>query len=317
MIGQAIAKKHLAEGDTVYIYDMRLNPYIDYTNMVGEDVTGKDGGLDFDILSHQAALVGVGQSQYDIQRYVDNNVGVTSAILQATLHAKKMDGKIIFAGSMGPYGEGHGKGPIRETQKQHPKSIYAVTKQTQENLIKVFSETYGVPAISLRYFSVYSTTQTPLNPHTGVLSIIANKILNSDKVELLGNGDQYRDLIEVSDVADAHFLASRLEWKGFDAINVGTGIPTKMADVATKMVELLNPFMPIEFDGKYRKGDITGIYADTRKMNTKLGWNPKVKIEDGIRQYCEYINANRDKYTLHTDSTSVENLILELKGLIK
>jgi dTDP-L-rhamnose 4-epimerase len=317
LIGQAIAKKHLAEGDEVYIHDIRVNPWIDYSDMVGIDVTNQAGDLDPDIISHQAALVGVGQSQYDIHRYVENNIGVTSALLQAILKTNKTKIKLLFAGSMGPYGECVGKGAIREIQKQHPKSIYAVTKQTQENLIKVFSETYDISAMSLRYFSVYSTTQNPLNPLTGVLSIIANKLLNSEQVELFGSGLQYRDLIEVSDVADAHFLASRLEWKGFDVVNVGTGVPTKLIDIATTMKNSIAPSKQILFNGQHRKGDIEGIYANTRKMNMVLGWNPKVKIEDGIRQYCEFINANREKYTLNVDSTAIENLTLDFKGLIK
>jgi len=318
LIGQAIAKKHLAEGDEVFIHDIRVNPYVDYSNMVGVDVTsGSD--IDFDILSHQAALVGVGQSQYDIHRYVTNNINVTSALLQAILKTNKMKIKILFAGSMGPYGEcwKNPPSPVKETHKLSPRSIYAVTKQTQENLIKVFSETYDIPALSLRYFSVYSTTQNPLNPYTGVLSIIANKLLNSDKVELFGDGNEYRDLVNVEDVANAHFLATRYEWKGFDAMNVGSGSYETMRCTALEMRDMIDKSKEVIFNGKTRRGDVRGICADISKIKKKLNWVPEHSSVGKIQEYCQFIRENKEKYTYNTDSTAVENLTLELKGLIK
>lgn len=317
MIGQAIAKKHLAEGDEVFIYDLRLNPYIDYENMVGIDVSHGSGNLDFDVVSNQAALVGVGQSQYDINRYATNNVVAVSAMLQALLRFQKHKScRILFAGSMGPYGEGSKKGATKETQKLDPKSVYAVTKVAQESLIKVFSDTYGTPALSLRYFSVYSTTQNPLNPYTGVLSIIANKLINSDKVELFGDGSQYRDLIEVSDVAEAHFLATRYDFKGFDVLNVGTGIPTTLHDIANTMRDIIDPSKEVIFNGKSRAGDIQGIYADITKIQEKLGWSPKISLEAGLKAYCEFIKEKKDNYR-YPDTTAKENNLLNEIGLIK
>lgn len=323
LIGQAIAKKHIENGDNVYLYDVQANSFNDYSNYVGRDITASYEGdfksilktLKPNIISHQAALVGVGQSQYNIRKYVDYNIGFTGYMLQSLLESGYKPDKIIHAGSMGPYGDAKRGERVFETESQNPQSVYAVTKQAQENLLRVFSDAYGVNTISLRYFSVYGTEQNPLNPYTGVLSVIANQCLNSDKIEIFDDGSQTRDLIHIDDVANAHYLASLSDIPGFMAMNIGTEQYTSMMSIAIKIRNMLAPEKEIIADGKHRKGDIMHMRANTSRARKLLNWSPEHKLEQDILDYCTYVNNNREKFTVG-DTIKDENKNITEKGLV-
>jgi nucleoside-diphosphate-sugar epimerase len=302
LIGQAIAKHHLSQGDIVYIYDNKSNPYNDYSNIIGIDCYSRDFEElllteKFDIISHQAASVGVGESMYNIQKYITNNIQFTAELLQAIINTKMFPKHLILASSMGPYGYGNNiKGKeIKETDLRIPQSIYGISKMTQEEMFRVFSETYNVKTIALRYFSVYGTKANPNNPFTGVLSIIANKIINSKIVELNEDGEQTRDLISADDCANAHFQASRFQGDSttnFYAFNLGTGKAVSLKYVAEKMIYLLDPTKELKFNGQYRKGDIKHSCAATQVTYLNLGFKANTTIDYAITEYCSYIHDN-------------------------
>lgn len=331
LIGQAVAKKHLKEGDDVFIYDNKSNIYNDYSNIVGEDISYLNFSYIFktfnpDVISHHASYVSVGESQYEIYKYVKNNVEFTSFLLDSILKSSYKPKKLILAGSMGIYGEGEVRCnncnktylidmrktlsttckecrselsflKIHEDSPKCPQSIYAVTKKTQEDLFKIFSELYNIPTICLRYFSVYGTQCNPNNPFTGVLSIIANKIINSDVIELNENGLQTRDLVHIDDCAEAHFNATRVSLENsYVPLNVGTGKRHTLLDVANMMIQQFNINKKIIFNNKIRKGDIKHSCADISKAKKYLNWNPKIRLEDSICQYFFYIKNNWNKF---------------------
>lgn len=356
LIGSAIANKHIAEGDEVYVWDNLSNSYNDYSqhNRMGVELYGKFYNLRLaiehikpDIISHQAASVGVGESMYKLEKYTGNNVQLTSELLEGVL---KLNYKptLILASSMGPYGEGDYwckecdrqfyyrykresikmkcpscLEPIRplfldELTERVPQSIYAATKLMQEEMFRIFSQAYDIPTIALRYFSVYGTEQNPNNPFTGVLSIIAAKILNNDKVELFEDGEQTRDLIHVKDVADAHYAATIAKnLKTFEAINIATGVSTTMKSIAEKMISIMSPNKPLVFDNTMRKGDIKHSKAEISKAKNLLNWWSKIKLEDSIVEYCDYVLKNEKLFKKEEDSTQIENDKLKSIGLIK
>lgn len=352
LIGQAIVDRHLAAGDDVYVYDNRANSFNDYSALRGTDISGI-GSLDelvtyrkFDIVSHQAAFVGVGESQYNVLKYVDNNVTFTAKLLQAFVSNKGfMPELFMLAGSMGPYGEGpyrcpqHGifypsrdgvGGPacpvcaqpmtpqaIDESCELHPKSVYGFTKKAQEDLLRVFSQTYRMRAISLRYFSVYGLNSNPNNPFTGVLSVIANKIINSPQVCMYEDGEQTRDLICADDVGAAHFAATRMrEDFLFEAFNIGTEKSRSLRAISDQMIARLMPDKPLVFTGEYRFGDIKHSQAVCRKFRALTGWEPKVTLDEAIEQYCRFVREHWSRFSTAEDTSSMEHLRLKEKGLI-
>lgn len=322
LIGQEIARKHLSEGDKVYIYDTRVNPYNTYENLVGEDITflGLENFLvrnRVDVISHQAAFVGVGQSQYEIEKYVKNNVGFTAELLDILVRRKIKNVRLTLAGSMGPYGDRPENVCAYEEQTLRPESIYAVTKMTQEELFRVFCDTYDVTGVSLRYFSVYSTTQSPLNPYTGIMSVIANMLLNKEELEIYDNGQQTRDMINVKDIAKAHFLATRAKLDStFTAINVGTGHPVAVEYIAEVMSERISPNKNIRFNMQHRLGDIMHMRADTSRAESLLGFYPDHNIHDDVLEYCDFINENKHLF-LNRNTVEEEQKNIERRGLVR
>jgi dTDP-L-rhamnose 4-epimerase len=343
MIGQAIAKKHIQSGDDVDIFDLFLNPYTShspqYGQLVDEVIVEK-----YDLISNQASLVGVGESMYRPHDYLSNNVGETGKLIQLIINSKKKI-PIIHAGSMGPYGEGKRRckvcykeftpcnirtrisipcpvcgcfltSPlhIHEDDTKAPQSIYAISKLAQEEALRVFSQAYGNPVVSLRYFSVYATDQNPMNPMTGVLSIIGNQILNCNKVEINEDGQQTRDLIHVEDVAKAHFLASRDGTPPtFTYYNIGTGVNTSMISIASAMCKKMGKDLPIYTNNEVRRGDIRDSKADILKAARTLGFRYRVGIEQSIDEYCLYLLEHEKEFK--TDSWAIEQKRIREGGL--
>jgi dTDP-L-rhamnose 4-epimerase len=353
LIGQEIASRHIAGGDEVYIYDKELNPYNNYNKLKGI-ILSKDLSIEmvtkyekFDIISNQAAYVGVGESQYNFHKYTQNNIGFTSELLQSLINMRQnTPSKLILAGSMGPYGEGPyyceqhqiiypsrtsieqptceycnnrvNSIPISEEMKRMPKSVYGITKMAQEDLYRVFSSVYKIPSVSLRYFSVYGLESNPNNPYTGVLSVIANKIINSPSVNLYEDGSQTRDLISAKDVAEAHWHTCH-EMKSvnlFEEFNIGTGISVSMNYVASKMLKILSPDKSIIFTGEYRNGDIKHSQASIKKILRCTKWTPKQNIDSAINLYCDYIINNWGEFSSKGDTSFEEHKRLIQRGVI-
>lgn len=345
LIGSAIAKAHLAKNDEVYIWDNQSNKFNDYSKIhkYGIDISHLSieeaiNIVDPEIISHQAAKVGVGESQYEVISYVENNIGLTSRIIEFLIKNPNNVKKIIHAGSMGPYGEGKyyclecGNSfflprrtkidvnciycikehtnlesyPMKEHDILNPQSIYASTKQTQEEMWRIFSEIKPQTKVcSLRYFSVYGTECNPNNPYTGVLSIIANKAINSEEIILNEDGTQTRDLIHTDDIAQAHIQATLFNFEelkpknleaNFIAFNIGTGISLSMKEVAERMIKALKVDKEIKFNNQQRRGDIKHSKAYIESSKTFLKWEPKINIYDSIESYSEYILKNWDKF---------------------
>lgn len=364
LIGQAIAKLHLTHGDSVFLYDDQSNRYNDYEQLYGVNLAkpGSDSpsifdviqnNPAFDIISHQAARVGVGESQYEISKYVDANLGFTGELLDSLVKTRKFPSSLLLASSMGPYGEGHYcctktrisfpadprstmfiKCPfcspssnscqpvpllIQETDRRNPASIYAVTKLAQEEMFRVFSETHRITTTALRYFSVYGTTCNPNNPYTGVLSVIAGMILNAPVVELFEDGEQTRDLIHCADVASANYLASKIYDGNFRALNICTGKRTSLRSVAEYMMAKLSVGLSkkeIVYTNKFRKGDIRHSCGMNDKAVELLKWKHAYSIRRGMDEYCAFILENKDKFLLGKDTSSQEKERLIERNLI-
>ena len=343
LIGKAIAKAHLKRHDEIYIWDNKSNKFNSYDEVNGIDVSHLSIEeaikiVDPEIISHQAAKVGVGESQYEVMSYIENNIGLTSRIIEFLIKNPNNVKKIIHAGSMGPYGEGRYRCcecgnsfflpkrtkinikceycvkehnnvenyPMEEWFILSPQSIYASTKQTQEDMWRVFSEIKPQTKVcSLRYFSVYDTRCNPNNPYTGVLSIIANKAINSEEIILNEDGTQTRDLIHTDDIAQAHIQASLFDFENlkpkdleinFKTFNIGTGISLSMKEIAERMVKALKIDKEIKFNNQKRCGDVKHSKAYIGSSKAYLKWEPKISIYDSIELYGKYILENWDKF---------------------
>lgn len=287
-----------------------------------DDVTRALGGVD--AVFHLAALVGVGQSMYQIARYTDVNNAGTANLLEALL--ERPVERLIVASSMSVYGEGQyidqtgqvtmaqerdveqlarhdweTRGPegqrltpvpTPETKTPALASVYALSKYDQERLCLVAGRAYNIPTVALRFFNAFGTRQALSNPYTGVLAIFAARFLNGCAPLINEDGRQKRDFVSVYDVAEGCCRALEVPEAVGQVFNIGGGYPYTVAEVADLMAKALNceDIRP-EVTGKYRVGDIRHCFADITKAREVLGYSPRVTLEEGLVELAGWLEG--------------------------
>lgn len=270
-----------------------------------------------DIVFHLAARVGVAQSNYEIKDYVDTNIGGMSNLFDIIINKNKKVKKIIMTASMTSYGEGNYKcgkcgvvKPELRSDEQMKKgrwelecpncnsliipvatkeeasvnnnSIYALTKNAQEELMMFLGKLYKIPVVSFRCFNVYGPRQSLSNPYTGVTAIFISRLKNNNQPVVYEDGMQMRDFVSVHDVVDALILGMEKEESNFQVMNIGSGKPVSIKKVAEILSALLKKNIKPKVSGEFRKNDIRNCFADISKVNKLLGWKPKVSLEEGM-----------------------------------
>ena len=285
-------------------------------SVVRDALQGVDG------VFHLAAAVGVGQSMYEIAEYTSvNNLG-TAVLLEALV--KSPVRRLVVASSMSLYGEGlyrdsegqvqsrvrrdreqllrgdwevsgaDGRwlSPIPTPEEKEPDlaSVYALSKYDQERLCLMTGEAYGLPVVALRFFNVYGPRQALSNPYTGVMAIFGARYLNGRPPLIFEDGEQRRDFVSVHDVARACRLAYETEEVQGEVFNVGSGRSFSILELAGRMGRVLGfPHIEPEVTGEYRVGDIRHCFADITKARNRLGYEPRVEIEEGLAELAEWI----------------------------
>jgi dTDP-L-rhamnose 4-epimerase len=280
-----------------------------------------------DVVYHQAAAVGVGQSMYEIERYVSANTLGAAVLLDEIVSRRDRIQRMIVASSMSIYGEGAYVGedgqpvsprlrptqalerrewelrdeqgrllrpiPTPESKPLAPTSVYAVTKRDHEELFCAVGAAYGVPTVALRYFNVYGSRQALSNPYTGVAAIFNARLLNGKAPLVTEDGEQTRDFVHVSDIVQANLLALRCPADEGRVFNVGTGRPITIRRVGELLAEHLGIGIAPEITGRFRAGDIRHCYADIGRAQAELGYEPKVPFERGIAELLEWVQTQK------------------------
>jgi dTDP-L-rhamnose 4-epimerase len=279
-----------------------------------------------DAVYHFASIVGVGQSMYEVAQYTSvNNLG-TAVLLEALI--EKPVERLVVASSMSIYGEGLYQTPDRspavaversigqlrakdwelrnndgeilrpvatpETKAPSLASVYALSKYDQERLCLMIGRAYSIPTVALRFFNVYGTRQALSNPYTGVLAIFASRLLNDKPPLIFEDGYQQRDFVSVRDVARACRLALEAGRAPYGVFNVGRGRAYTIHEIATRMARVLGKedIQP-EITGNYRVGDIRHCFADITLAREALGYEPQVRLEDGLAELASWLEGQR------------------------
>jgi UDP-glucose 4-epimerase len=207
--------------------------------------------------------------------------------------------KVVFASSGGVlYGDVYQPAP--ETTPSNPVSPYGISKWAGELYLQFFAREHGIRTAALRYSNVYGPRQ---NPHgeAGVVAIFAQKMLAGQQAIINGDGRYIRDYVYVGDVARANYLALEMTLPDtFTAINIGTGIPTDVNELADQMLVLCRKLtgrkgrpvsVPAPGHGPARAGDLrSNLVLNTRALEA-LGWQPTVALQPGLRQTVEWFAA--------------------------
>jgi dTDP-L-rhamnose 4-epimerase len=301
-----------------------------------------------DAVIHFAAAVGVGQSMYEIERYTSINAIGAAVLLEEVLERRDAIRKLLVASSMSIYGEGQYRNPrtgesglapwlrpesqlaarewdvladdgtplepepTAETKPLRPTSIYAIGKRDHEEMFLAVGAAYGIPTVALRFFNVYGERQALSNPYTGVAAIFSSRLLNDRRPLVFEDGRQTRDFIDVRDVTRCCGLA--LERDGADGrtVNVGTGIPTSIIDVARVIADGLGKQIGPEIVNQYRAGDIRHCYADTQLAQELLGFRAEIPFEAGMAELLGWLQGQEA-----ADSVDAARDALVARGLAR
>lgn len=278
-----------------------------------------------EVVFHQAARVGVGQSMYEPYRYVESNCLGTAAILDHLANRKHSVRKVVVASSMSCYGEGgyvcpECRGfvvkprtqaqleshqfemiceacgrpakpvPTREDHPMRPDSIYAVSKRDQEEMCLSFARHSGIPAVALRYFNGYGPRQSLSNPYTGVCAIFCSRLKNGHPPLIFEDGMQMRDFVHVSDIVQANILAMENPDMDYRAFNVGSGAPISVLDLARTIARVLGSDIAPEVTGQFRAGDIRHCFGDCSAIMA-MGYSPRMSLEEGLAQLTAWAGS--------------------------
>jgi dTDP-L-rhamnose 4-epimerase len=179
--------------------------------------------------------------------------------------------------------------PTDESKPLQCTSVYALSKKDQEEMVLLFGRTYGLPVVALRYFNIYGSRQALSNPYTGVAAIFASRLLNGNPPLVFEDGEQMRDFVSVHDVIQANLLAMQSSRANGHALNIGSGSPITIRDVARRLANALGRDIDPQVTGKYRAGDIRHCFADISSARALLGYEAKVSFENGMGELVQWL----------------------------
>ena len=245
-----------------------------------------------------AAQAGVRYSLKNPKAYINSNILGFSNILELS---KDFNIKhLLYASSSSVYG-GNIRMPFSESHgANHPVSLYAATKRSNELMAHAYSHLFKIPSTGLRFFTVYGPWGRP----DMALFIFTKSVLENKELEVFNNGKMLRDFTFVDDIVEALLRLIRKppeENKSFDKIicdpatswsphkifNIGNSNPTKLEDYISAIEDSLNlkakkKYMPMQL------GDVESTYADTSKLEEWIGYKPKTSIKDGVSKFIEW-----------------------------
>ena len=233
---------------------------------------------------HLAAQAGVRKSWgRDFEIYTVNNIEATQVLLEAACGMPALE-RLVYSSSSSVYGDRVAM-PMREDALPQPVSPYGVSKLAAEQLCYLYFANYGVPAVSLRYFTVYGPRQ---RPDMGFHKFLRATILG-EPIGVYGDGDQTRDFTFISDAVNANVLAAARGVPG-RVYNIGGGSRVSVNDVLT-MIERIAGRRPIVTVDPVQKGDMRHTYADTSLAHADLGYAPTVGLEEGLAAEHQWLTG--------------------------
>ncbi|MEM3086579.1 MAG: GDP-mannose 4,6-dehydratase [Halobacteria archaeon] len=230
---------------------------------------------------HIGANASVPLSVEDPRYDFETNAGGTMNVLEAC--RKRGVKRVLYASTAAAYGEPD-RIPMDEGHPLRPVSPYGASKLTGESMGFAYREAYGLDFAAARIFNIYG----PRQPRYVMADLYHKLKRNPKRLEVLGDGTQVRDPCYVSDAVEALWLLFR---RGEGCTNIASGKPTTVRRIAEGMVARVAPGARIVYTGKSWAGDIKALIADNRKLR-RLGWRPKVGLEEGLDRFVEWMDAH-------------------------
>jgi UDP-glucuronate 4-epimerase len=293
-IGSTLARRLLADGHDVVgvdaftdYYDPRLKREnlrdIEHPRLevVEADLNALDLAAlltDVEVIYHQAGQPGVRRSWgTDFDSYAMDNVCATQKLLEAAVRAPRLR-RFVYASSSSVYGNAL-RYPTEETDRPQPLSPYGVTKLAAEHLCTLYAENYGLPTVSLRYFTVYGPRQRPDMAFTRFCAAVRD----AAEIRVFGTGEQVRDFTYVDDVVEANVRVAAADVEAGAVFNVAGGTSTTVNEVIELLGEISGT-TPAVSRGAPVLGDVMRTGGSTRAIAEAIGWSPVVGLREGLEE---------------------------------
>ena len=300
-VGSTLARRLLAEGHDVVgvdaltdYYDPRLkrenlrdiaHPRL---QLVEADLNAIDLAAllaDVEVVYHEAGQPGVRRSWgSDFDRYTQDNVCATQKLLEAALRAPRLQ-RFVYASSSSVYGDAL-RYPTQESDLPQPLSPYGVTKLAAEHLCRLYAENYGLPTVSLRYFTVYGPRQRPDMAFTRFCAAVRD----GTEISVFGSGEQVRDFTFVDDVVEANVRVAGAAVENGAVFNVAGGTSTTVNEVIELLGEIAGMAPKVRRSDAV-PGDVLRTGGSTRAIATATGWSPAVALPDGLEEQYRWAAA--------------------------
>lgn len=292
-IGSHVAERLIAQGHQVQVLDnlstgkIENLPTSELLRFQEGDI--RDQGLvakcceQADAVIHLAAVASVQASVDDPAGTHQSNFDGTLNLLEACRNSSVK--RFLYACSAAIYGDTEVL-PVTEETALNPLTPYAVDKLSGEYYLGYYSRQYGLNTSSFRFFNIYGPRQDPSSPYSGVISIMADRLLSEREMTIFGDGEQTRDFVYVGDLADLLIESlARTDMSG-SVMNVGTGKQTSLLDLKSALESVSGKKLEVSFD-KPRAGDIKFSCAAVTRLEACFGKAPTTTIEDGLKKLLE------------------------------
>jgi UDP-glucose 4-epimerase len=295
-IGSHIAETLLARGDSVRVLDNfstgkceNIESFADDIELIEGDIRDAsrvgEAARGMDAIFHSAAFVSVAESMEEPQACFDINITGTTRLLEAARRAGV--NRVILASSAAVYGESDAL-PLLEESPLQPKSPYAVSKRVNEMFAELFTDSFGLEVVALRYFNVYGPRQRPDSMYAAAVPIFINRLLEGKPITIFGDGGQTRDLIYVRDVARANLIAAEHPKAAGKIFNVCTGVETRLLDLFEVLNEIFPDAPKPEF-AQPRGGDIYRSVGSPQKAKEIIDFVANTSLQDGLKETVNWM----------------------------
>ncbi len=290
-LGVALANALARQGNVIRVIDdvsagdpSRLDPSVHFTRGDVNDIPKLWSLLQgIDVVYHLAARVSVSESVLYPREYNATNVGGTVSLIQAVRDAGVR--RIVFTSSGAVYGE-QNEARVREDAIPNPGSPYAVSKLAAEHYLNTIGALWGIDTVILRVFNAYGPGQQLRASHPPVVPAMLRQAIGGGSIIVHGDGRQQRDFIYVDDVVNALMSAANASTVNRLIINVGSGVPTSINDVVATMGRCMGKELtPLRVTAE--SGGVSRLCADLSRASERLGFVPKVTLDEGIRRTIE------------------------------